>query len=206
MTKFLFLFGTLLAVIHLGQAGFAGHQLGYSLGFGAPPAPFATPAPIDFGTTAYAGPLPAAPLSVNTYATTSHHTYTSATPGPVVKYHAFGNPIRAYALGPSIAKFGHLPSAYSFEPAAYGGGGPVSYEFSQPSESYGGWSTPAAAAVNFAAPVAAVGRFEAPRTVVKFGRPITTTTTTYATGGVGVGGAVPALQAYATPFAGPVGW
>lgn len=182
------------------EAGFAGHPGSYNIGFAPAPPQFATPAPVNFGAPTYSGPLPVGPLSVNTYATTSHHTYSTASPVPVVKYHTGFNPFTAYAAGPSFTKFsapsGHVSTVY---------GGPLPYE------SYGGWNAPTVG-VNFAAPVAAgSGWNPSPRTVVKFGRPITTTTTTYSTG---VGALAAPAQTYgippqsyaATPFAGPVGW
>ncbi|XP_075163799.1 uncharacterized protein LOC142236838 [Haematobia irritans] len=202
MTEVLYKIAILLLGLHTIHGGYVGHPVGYSLGYAAHSFPFATPAPVNYAPSTYTAPL--TPLSVNTYATTSHHTYTSAAPGPVLKYHEV-NPFKTYSLGPSITKFSAIPSAHNFVPTF--NSGPLSYELSVPSESFDGWNSAPVTTVKFAAPVAAVsGGFDAPRTVVKFGRPITTTTTTYSTGGVAAGVAAPPPQAYAVPFSGPVGW
>ncbi|XP_073842200.1 uncharacterized protein [Musca autumnalis] len=207
MAKFLSLLVIPMTLLSLVEAGLVGHPVGYSVGYAPSAHAYAAPPPATFSA-----PLPVAPINVNTYSTTSHHTYSTAAPAPVVKVHSGFTPYRAYTFGPSYTKYAapaHIPAAYS---------GPLPYEFSGPHDDFNGWTGPNVA-VNFAAPapVAAVpgnagGVWSAPRTVVKFGRPITTTTTTYTTAGAiaGVGG-VPAPQPHqvygATPFAaGPVGW
>ncbi|XP_061394213.1 uncharacterized protein LOC133329766, partial [Musca vetustissima] len=204
MANFVTLLIIPLALFGVCQAGLVGHPVGYSVGYAPSAHAFAAPPPVG----QFAAPLPVAPINVNTYSTTSHHTYSTAAPAPVVKVHSGYTPFRTYSVGPSYTKYatsGHIPGPYS---------GPLPYEFSAPHDAFNGWSGPSVG-VNFAAPVAAVGNggWDAPRTVVKFGRPITTTTTTYATTGAiagPVGVAAPAAlapsQVYAaTPFAGPIG-